>query len=152
MVFRRLRGIFGGRGSDAAGTDAPGGLLSPEEREEIGTAKDPLHGYEAALERNLEAQKAEGRGDVEGAIRLYETSVAEGFVGAHPYERLAALYEGKGRHAEALRVTEAYVTLARSGRMPRGAQRSAERKLPSSRRASSVTANCSAVSPSGYFP
>ena len=128
MVFGRLRRIFGGGGSSAGGEES-GGLLSPEEREEIGTENDPLLGYEAALERNLEAQKAEGRGDVEGAVRLYETSVAEGFVGAHPYERLAALHERKGRHAEALRVTEAYVSLARSGRMPRGAQRSAERKL-----------------------
>ena len=129
MVLRRLRGIFGG-GSTSAGGEASGGLLSPKEREEIGTERDPLHGYEAALDRNLEAQKAEGRGDVEGAVRLYERSVAEGFVGAHPYERLAALHEQKGRHADALRVTDAYVSLARSGRMPRSAQRSADRKLP----------------------
>ena len=128
MVFGRLREIFGG-GASSDGGEASGGLLSPEEREEIGTAKDPLRGYEEALERNLEDQKTEGRGDVEGAMRLYGRSVAEGFVGAHPYERLAALHEGKGRHAEALRVTEAYAALARSGRMPRGAQRSADRKL-----------------------
>lgn len=129
MVFGRVRAIFGG-GNSSGGGEASGGLLSPEEREEIGTEKDPLYGYEAALERNTEAHKAEGRGDVVGAVRLYEMSVAENFVGAHPYERLAALHEGKGRHAEALRVTEAYVVLAKSGRMPRGAQRSADRKLP----------------------
>ena len=129
MVLRRLRGIFGG-GSTSAGGEAPGGILSPEERERIGTERDPLHGYEAALERNIEAHKAEERGDVDGAIRLYERSVAEGFVGAHPYERLAVLHEQKGRYAEALRVTEAYLSLARCGKMPRGARRSAERKLP----------------------
>ena len=129
MVFRRLKDIFGGAGPPAGG-EASGGLLSPEEREEIGTEKDPLLNYETALERNLEAQEAEGRGDVEGAVRLYEQSVAEAFVGAHPYERLATLHEQKGRHAEALRVTEAYVNLARGGKMPRGAQRSADRKLP----------------------
>ena len=44
---------------------------------------------------------------MERAIRPYQTSVAERFVGAHPYERLAALYEQKGRFADALRVTEA---------------------------------------------
>ncbi len=130
MVFGRLRRIFGGEEASSERSGGSGGILSDEEREKIGTEDDPLHGYEAALERNLEAQKAEGRGDVEVAVELYETSVTEGFVGAHPYERLAALHEQKRRHAEALRVTEAYVGLARSGRMPRGAQRSADRKLP----------------------
>ena len=128
-MFERLKRILGGE-APSGGGEASGGILSPEERERVGTESDPLHGYEAALERNIEAQRAEGRGDVEGAILLYEKSVAEGFVGAHPYERLATHHERKGRHAEALRVTEAYVSLAKSGRMPRGAQRSADRKLP----------------------
>ena len=117
-------------GGERSGRDAPGGVLPPEEAEKIGTAEDLLVGYEAALERNTEAARAEERGDVEAAISFYETSVAEEFVGAHPYERLAALHESRRRYAQALRVTDAYISLARSGRLPRGSQRSADRKLP----------------------
>ena len=52
-MFRRLRRLFfGGAGGTLAGS---GGILSPEKRDEIGTERDLLHGYAAALERNLEA-------------------------------------------------------------------------------------------------
>lgn len=127
--MRRLKGIFGG-GGDGPAARGPRPLLDEAERERIGTDRDPLRNYEAALERNTKAQRAEERGDVREAVRLYEESVAEGFVGAHPYERLAALHEQLRDPAAALRVTEAYTTLARSGEMPRGAQKSADRKLP----------------------
>ena len=103
--------------------------LDPAEREGIGTEDDPLRGFEAAMERHAEAEKAEQNGDPEKAISLYETSVAEGFVGSHPYERLASLHERHRDHEAALRVSEAFVELAASGKMPRGAQRSADRKL-----------------------
>ena len=129
MVMRRLRSIFGG---ETSSTQEPSPLygLNPEERERIGTEKDPLHGFEAAMQRNEEAERAVHDGDPDRAIDLYETSVAEEFVGSHPYERLASLYERRRNPAEALRVCEAYLRLAASGKMPRGAQRSADRKLP----------------------
>ena len=127
--MRWIQRLLGGSG-ERSGREAPGGVLPPEEAERIGTQEDLLMGYEADLERNLEAARAEERGDVEVAIRLYEASVAEEFVGAHPYERLAALREGRRNYAEALRVTETYISLAKSGRLPRGSQRSADRKLP----------------------
>ncbi len=82
------------------------------------------------MERHEEAARAEQGGDPEKAIRLYETSVAEGFVGSHPYERLASLYKRRHDPQVALRVSEAFLQLAASGKMPRGAQRSADRKLP----------------------
>ena len=126
--MRWIQRLLGG--DERSGRDAPGGVLPAEEAAKIGTQEDLLVGYETALERNTEAARCEGRGDVAGAIRLYEASVAEEFVGAHPYERLAALLESRRNYAEALRVTEAYVSLARSGRLPRGSQRSADRKLP----------------------
>ena len=69
--IRKLFGSDGGPGR-APGRDAPGGVLPPEEAEKIGTEEDLLVGYEAALERNMQAARAEERGDVEGAIRLYE--------------------------------------------------------------------------------
>ncbi|TCJ19946.1 hypothetical protein E0L93_03075 [Rubrobacter taiwanensis] len=119
-----LRRIFGRREEERLGP-----VLEPGEYERIGTEEDPLRNYEAALERNLEAMEAE-RTDTERAVRLYEQSVAEGFVGIQPYERLAAIYERRREYGRALRVCEAYIELARSGRMPRGAQRSADRRLP----------------------
>ena len=130
MVLRWLRGIFGRHETEA--TQESAGLfgLDRAERERIGAEDDPLRGFEAAVERHVQAERAAQSGDPGRAIRLYETSVAEEFVGSHPYERLASLYERRRDHEAALRVSEAYVRLAASGRMPRGAQRSAGRKLP----------------------
>jgi flagellar biosynthesis/type III secretory pathway protein FliH len=128
--MRRLKGMFGVGSGSAGEKEAARPLLEPEEHEKIGTDGDPLRDFEDALLRNTEAQKTEERGDAEEAARLYEKSVAEGFVGAHPYERLAALHEQRRDPEAALRVTEAYLELAKSGTMPRGAQKSADRKLP----------------------
>jgi hypothetical protein len=127
LVLRRLRGIFG-RGEEGPPAELFG--LDEAERERIGTEDDPLRGFEAAMERHAEAEEAEQAGDPERAIRLYEMSVSEEFVGSHPYERLASLYERRHDYEAALRVSEAYLQLAASGKMPRGAQRSADRKLP----------------------
>jgi hypothetical protein len=130
LVLRRLRGIFGRHESRPAQESSGLFGLDQAERERIGAEDDPLRGFDAAVERHMRAERAAQSGDRERAIRLYETSVAEEFVGSHPYERLASLYERRRDHEAALRVSEAYVSLAASGRMPRGAQRSADRKLP----------------------
>lgn len=128
-MFERLRGIFGRRENSTTGGSSGLGL-DPEEQAKIGTDEDPLRGYEAAMERHEVAMRADERGDTDAAIQLYEKSVAENFVGSHPYEALARLYERRRNPADALRVTESYIELARSGTLPRGAQRSADRKLP----------------------
>ena len=104
--------------------------LDEAERERIGTEEDLLRGFEAAMERHAEAERAQRNGDSGRAIQLYELSVSEGFVGSHPYERLASLHERRRDYEAALKACEAYLRLAASGRMPRGAQRSADRKLP----------------------
>jgi len=130
MVLRRLRTIFGRDEIRPSREPSPLFGLDASERERIGTEDDPLRDFEAAMERHEEAVRAEQNGDPEKAIQLYETSVAEGFVGSHPYERLASLHERRHDYREALRVSEAFVRLAASGTMPRGAQRSADRKLP----------------------
>ncbi len=129
MVLRRLRSIFGGGEESAREGSSPLYGLDPEERERIGTERDPLRGFEAGMARNEEAERAVHEGNSERAIELYETSIAEEFVGSHPYERLASLYERRRDPEAALRVCEAYTRLARGGKMPRGAQRSADRKL-----------------------
>jgi len=129
LVLRRLRGIFGGETRPAEPTGPLYGL-DPDERERIGTDSDPLRDFEAAMQRNEAAERAEQSGDPQRAIGLYENSIAEGFVGVHPYERLASLHERRRDPASALRVCEAYLRLAASGTMPRGAQRRADRKVP----------------------
>jgi hypothetical protein len=121
--------MFGGSEEDE-GSSAPLYGLEEEERERIGTEEDPLRDFEAAMQRNEEAERALQSGDAGRAIDLLETSVSEGFVGSHPYERLASIYESRCNPTEALRVSEAFTHLAASGKMPRGAQRSANRKLP----------------------
>ncbi len=82
------------------------------------------------MQRNEEAELAVKGGDTDRAIKLYEISIREEFVGSHPYERLASVYESRRNLTEALRVSEAFTKLAASGKMPRGAQSSADRKLP----------------------
>lgn len=129
------RRLFGGETGDAQASpkvaESRGiSTLSPEELERVGAEDDPLRDYEAALERNIEALEAERRGDVDRAVALYEESVAGGFVRSQPYERLAGLYEQRRNHAAALRTVEAFIRLAGSGTLPRGAQSSADRQLP----------------------
>ena len=129
MVLKRLRDIFG-RPEGPTGGPSPLYGLDEEERAKIGTEEDPLRNFEAAMQRNEEAERASQNGDTERAIQLYETSISEEFVGSHPYERLASIHELRRNPTEALRVCEAFTELATSGKMPRGAQRSADRKLP----------------------
>jgi hypothetical protein len=131
LVSRWLRNIFG-RG-ETRSPEGPSALfgLDKAERERIGTEDDPLRGFEAAMERHAEAERAQRNAADSGrAIQLYELSVSEGFVGSHPYERLASLHERRRDYEAALKACEAYLRLAASGRMPKGAQRSADRKLP----------------------
>jgi len=129
LVFRRLRDIFGGT-TRPTGESSPLYGLEDEERARIGTEEDPLRNFEAAMQRNEEAELAVNGGDTERAINLYEISIRVEFVSSHPYERLATVYESRHNPTEALRVCEAFTKLAASGKMPRGAQRSADRKLP----------------------
>ncbi|MBA2374880.1 MAG: hypothetical protein M3494_04065 [Actinomycetota bacterium] len=121
-----MRRLFGGGGANHP--SAP--LLDEDELERIGTEEDLLKNYEEAAERNFRAMEAEQNGGIELAISLYEQSVAEDFVEAHPYERLANIHERRGENAAALEVTERFISLAKSGRLPKGSQRSADRRLP----------------------
>src|ERR687897_3674192 len=88
LILRRLRGIFGGP-DRPTGEPSPLYGLEEEERARIGTEEDPLRNFEAAMQRNEEAELAVEGGDTERAIKLYEISIREEFVGSHPYERLA---------------------------------------------------------------
>lgn len=129
-MFRRLLDKISGNAALSRNELSGETILNDAEFERIGTDEDPMRDYEAAFERNFKAMEAEQRGDVERAIELYESCVASEYVKSHPYERLADLYERRKARTDALRVLEVFIDLAKSGRMPRGAQRSADRKLP----------------------
>lgn len=97
-----LRRLF--RGGEGERRGSP--LLEENELERIGAEEDLLRNYEQAAERNFRAMEAEQKGGIGLATSLYEQSVAEEFVEAHPYERLANLYSGRalrGRPLDRLR-------------------------------------------------
>lgn len=63
------------------------------------------------IERNNKAIEREKAGDIEEAIFLYEVSVADAFIGSHPYDRLRILYTRAKQYDEAIRVCRAYLAL-----------------------------------------
>lgn len=73
--MRCIQKLFGGEG-EWPGQEAADGVLPGRRLGGSGAEKDLLVGYEAALKRNTEAARSEGRGDVEGAIQRYKVSVA----------------------------------------------------------------------------
>lgn len=62
--------------------------------------------FEKQLERNLQGIDLEKKGAVDQAVDLYELNVLEGFVGNHPYDRLAVIYRKRKQHGEEQRVLE----------------------------------------------
>ncbi len=70
---------------------------------------------EAALQylvqRNNKAIEREKAGDIDGAMFLYEVSVADAFLGSHPYDRLRILYIRAKQYNEALRICHDYMAL-----------------------------------------
>lgn len=62
----------------------------------------------------------EKAGETAQAIALYESNVAEGFDGSHPYDRLAVLYHRVGRRDDEIRVLRRAIAVfervAKSGR------------------------------------
>ncbi|MBB6050900.1 hypothetical protein [Armatimonas rosea] len=59
--------------------------------------------------RDLRGSELEKMRRTDEAIAEYEAIVADGFLGAHPYERLQALYLARGDYDSALRVSQARV-------------------------------------------
>ena len=59
-----------------------------------------------AVQAFLRAQNLEQIGRVDDAIVLYERVVAEAFDASGPYDRLIAIYGGRARHRDVIRVAE----------------------------------------------
>lgn len=55
---------------------------------------------------NATGIEAEKNGDINLAIALYEKNVSNGFVGSHPYQRLAIIYRKQKRYDDEIRVLE----------------------------------------------
>lgn len=58
------------------------------------------------VERNQKGIAFEREGNIEEAIKLYETNVSENFEGNHPYDSLIHIYKKQGKPSEVIRVLE----------------------------------------------
>ena len=63
---------------------------------------------QVGIYNNLSGLELDNNGVLDGAIELYEANVSIGFVGSHPYDRLATIYHKQQNYTEEIRVIEAY--------------------------------------------
>ena len=89
---------------------------TPEEREIYSQAERQLFGEMVA--RNLRGAELERRGYIAEAMEEYEANLTDRFLGAHPYQRLQALYLARGDYDSALRVSRTHVRILASSRPP----------------------------------
>lgn len=90
--------------------------LTPEEKSAYDQAERQLFGEMVA--RNVRGAELEKLGRSAEARELYEANVTDGFVGAHPYQRLQALYLACGDYDRALRVSRLHTQVLASSRAP----------------------------------
>jgi hypothetical protein len=64
------------------------------------------------LYRNQTGSQLEKSGSVDKAVSLYESNIDDWFSGDHPYERLRIIYTRRGQTGEAVRVCEAFISMA----------------------------------------
>lgn len=65
-----------------------------------------MGGFDKQVERNLRGMQFEKDGQLDKAIKLYETNVQENFEGNHPYDRLAIIYRKRNQIDDEIRVLE----------------------------------------------
>ena len=64
------------------------------------------------VDRNNQGIALEKSGNLEAAITIYEISIGDEFTGTQPYDRLRILYTRRAWYKDAIRVCQAYVSLA----------------------------------------
>lgn len=64
------------------------------------------------FERNQAAMSAERAGDISGAIKGYESVIAEGFDGSAAFRNLAGIYRTQGRTDDEIRILSKYLDIA----------------------------------------
>jgi len=62
--------------------------------------------FDKQVERNLKGIQLEKDGQVDEAIKLYESNIEENFEGNHPYDRLAIIYRKGNQIGDEIRVLE----------------------------------------------
>jgi tetratricopeptide (TPR) repeat protein len=62
------------------------------------------HRFSKQVGLNTSGKENEKNGEVEIAIKKYEKNISEGFVGNHPYDRLAVIYRKTKDYDNELRV------------------------------------------------
>lgn len=72
----------------------------------MGSIEDTL------VDRNSKGVAFERAGKIERAIQLYEANVADEFDGSHPYNRLRIIYKSRDDYSNAIRVCNAYLSVA----------------------------------------
>jgi hypothetical protein len=72
------------------------------------------------VRRFLRGQNLEQVGRADEAIDIYESTVAEAFDSAGPYDRLIALYSQRARHSDVVRVASAALESVRTHAEKRG--------------------------------
>ena len=84
--------------------------LSLEELEATSTIEREVAAI--MVERNLLGIELEKAGRIDEAVALYESNLADWFGGNHPYDRPRVIYSRTGRYRDAIRVCEAFVSMA----------------------------------------
>ena len=67
--------------------------------------------FEVFAQRRTQATALEKAGNIDGAIELYEASVADRCYISHPYERLRVLYSKRRQYDEAIRACRAFIEM-----------------------------------------
>ena len=60
--------------------------------------------FDRQVKRNLKGKELEKSGNTDEAIKLYEQNIKEGFIGAHPYNRLAIIYRKRSQFDDEISV------------------------------------------------
>lgn len=65
--------------------------------------------YDEGYELNKQGMAYEAQGDILTAIKYFEDSIAAGFCGSHPYQRLAVLYRKQKKFSDEIRICDAAI-------------------------------------------
>lgn len=82
-------------------------IAHPSEKRPVASSAEPVPGYA----ENQDGMLHEAKDEIEEAIACYEESIAKGFTGSAPYERLAILYRKQKRYDDEIRVCNAMLAI-----------------------------------------
>lgn len=77
-----------------------------------GKAADKV--MQVMVDRNNKGKELEKKGQIAKAIALYEANMGDYFIGTYPYDRLRILYTKDDRLADAIRVCDHFLQVAKA--------------------------------------